>query len=142
LEKIAEKLGKAPSTVSNLARLLQLPENARQALQSGKISEGHARAILALKGQSAKQQELLSSILNNGWSVRTAEQFANAAKRGQPVPKAAKPSKAETVISQKIAQKLGAPVKIRRSSRGGQIIIHFQNDQKLAELSEKLDQLS
>src|SRR5262249_46639061 len=42
LEKIAEKLGKAPSTVSNMARLLQLPDDARQALEQGRITEGHA----------------------------------------------------------------------------------------------------
>jgi ParB family chromosome partitioning protein len=81
LEQIAEKLGKAPSTISNLTRLLQLPDSARLALQEGKISEGHARAILSLKGNKTKQEELLSCILNNGWTVRQAEQFATATKR-------------------------------------------------------------
>ena len=62
LDEIAEKLGKAPSTVSNLTRLLELPESAREALKASKISEGHARAILALRGSPAKQSELLHSI--------------------------------------------------------------------------------
>jgi ParB family chromosome partitioning protein len=48
-DHIAERLGKAASTVNNMVRLLQLPEGARQALKDGAISEGHARAILALK---------------------------------------------------------------------------------------------
>src|SRR5579862_6021463 len=82
LEEIAKKLGKANSTISNLTRLLQLPDDAREALRTSKITEGHARAILSLKGMEDKQRELLRSILNNGWTVRQAEQFATAAKRG------------------------------------------------------------
>jgi ParB family transcriptional regulator, chromosome partitioning protein len=48
-EAIAKRLGKAPSTINNIVRLLQLPEAAQEALREEKISEGHARAILALK---------------------------------------------------------------------------------------------
>jgi ParB family chromosome partitioning protein len=80
LDQIAQKLGKAVSTVSNLGRLLQLPEAARQALRSGQITEGHARAILALKGNEAKQKELLDCILNNKWTVRQAEEFVKEVK--------------------------------------------------------------
>ncbi|MBX4201940.1 ParB/RepB/Spo0J family partition protein, partial [Candidatus Saccharibacteria bacterium] len=82
LDEIAKKLGKAPSTISNLSRLLQLPDDAREALREGKITEGHARAILSLKGLDDEQAELLRSIQNNGWTVRQAEQFATAAKKG------------------------------------------------------------
>src|SRR3954465_862000 len=70
LDDIAKKLGKAPSTISNLMRLLQLPDSAREALRAGDISEGHARAILALKQWPDKQAELLRSILDNEWTVR------------------------------------------------------------------------
>src|SRR6202008_3740234 len=57
--QIAERLAKAETTVNNLVRLLQLPEAAREALSTGRISEGHARAILALKATPALQTELL-----------------------------------------------------------------------------------
>jgi ParB family chromosome partitioning protein len=145
LEKIAEKLGKAPSTISNLARLLQLPENAGEALRKGNISEGHARAILALKNQPAQQDELLRSIIDNGWSVRQAENFVSNLKVGQSADKVYKTIAAastDTALSQEIGQNLGTKVKIKRSSRGGQIIIHFNNEQKLTELSSKLKELT
>src|SRR5258708_1322762 len=54
-EMISERLGKATSTINNIVRLLQLPENARKALEDNKITEGHARAILALKDSLEKQ---------------------------------------------------------------------------------------
>src|SRR3990167_11398258 len=138
LEDIAVKLGKAPSTVSNLTRLLQLPESARQALADGKISEGHARAILALKGDETKQERLLSSILNNGWTVRQAEQFVVAAKRGAPVTQATKHTESKTELTEKIGQKLGTDVKIKNTAKGGQLIITFKDDNHLAELAKKL----
>ncbi|OGL25012.1 hypothetical protein A3A68_01325 [Candidatus Saccharibacteria bacterium RIFCSPLOWO2_01_FULL_48_13] len=138
LDDVAKKLGKAPSTVSNLTRLLQLPESARQALADGKISEGHARAILALKGDETKQERLLSSILNNGWTVRQAEQFVVAAKRGAPVTQATKHTESKTELTEKIGQKLGTDVKIKHTAKGGQLIITFKDDNHLAELAKKL----
>lgn len=138
LEEVAEKLGKAPSTVSNLTRLLQLPESARLALREGKISEGHARAILALKGDSAKQGELLSSILNNGWTVRQAEQFVVAAKKGLPTSSAKRRTATETDLTRQIGRRLGTVVKIKHTAKGGQLIIGFKDDQELSDLAIKL----
>ncbi len=138
LEKIAEKLGKAPSTLSNLTRLLQLPEAAKAALAQGKITEGHARAVLALRNQSAKQEELLNSILNNNWTVRQAEQFAVAAREGASSVEAKSRTTTETDLTKKISQSLGLPVKIKHTARGAQLIIHFEQEQELQQLAEKL----
>ena len=138
LDEIAEKLGKAPSTVSNLTRLLELPDAAREALKTGKISEGHARAILALKGNPPKQSELLHSILDNGWTVRQAEQFTVAAKRGLSTSKAKGRTATETELTRQISRELGTDVKIKHTAKGGQLIIGFKNDAQLAELTEKL----
>jgi ParB family chromosome partitioning protein len=74
--EIGQKLGKAETTISNIVRLLQLPENAVVALQQNKITEGHARAILALKTDEKKQKELLNNIITQGWTVRQAESYA------------------------------------------------------------------
>lgn len=138
LEQIAQKLGKAPSTVSNLSRLLQLPEPAREALQSGKISEGHARAILALKNQTAKQDELLSYILNNGWTVRQAEQFVVAAKKGASSSQARTHTASETELTKSLGKQLGTSVKIRHTAKGGQLIITFSSEDELNRLSKQL----
>jgi ParB family chromosome partitioning protein len=138
LEDIARKLGKAPSTVSNLTRLLELPEAARQALKEGKISEGHARAILALRGNSAKQTELLNSILNNGWTVRQAEQYAIGAKKGLASGHARRRTVSETELTRQIGRNLGADVKIKHTARGGQLLIGFKDDNDLQRLAQKL----
>jgi ParB family chromosome partitioning protein len=138
LEQIAEKLGKAPSTISNLSRLLQLPEEAREALRQGKISEGHARAILALKGNDAKQTELLRCILNNNWTVRQAEQFAVSAKRGADVSAARKSTASENELTRQLGQKLGTEVKIRRMAKGGQLLIKFNSDDELKKIISSL----
>jgi ParB family chromosome partitioning protein len=134
LDQIAEKLGKAASTVSNLGRLLQLPEPAREALRAGKISEGHARAVLSLKGYEAKQAELLSCILDNNWSVRQAEDFAKEVKshvqEGQ--------NSDFSSLADGISTKLGAKVSIKPNKRGGQIIIPFKNAQDLERISQTL----
>jgi ParB family chromosome partitioning protein len=138
LEDVAKKLGKAPSTISNLTRLLQLPEQAREALRSGKISEGHARAILALKGNSSKQDELLGCILNNGWTVRQAEQFVTSTKKGADSTKAKGSTASESALTMGISAQLGAPVKIKHTAKGGQLIISFKSDDELNELVVKI----
>lgn len=139
LDEIARKLGKATSTISNLTRLLQLPDGAREALREGRISEGHARAILSLKAWPDKQAELLRSIVDNGWTVRQAEQFATAAKAGADAESAKTRTASETELTKKIGQKLGTKVQIKHTAKGGQLIIRFNSDEHLSEITQKLN---
>lgn len=138
LDEIAKKLGKAPSTVSNLTRLLQLPDSAREALREGKISEGHARAILSLKQWPDKQEELLRSILNNGWTVRQAEQFATAAKQGADAESAKHMTASETVLTKDLGQKLGTKVQIKHTAKGGNLVLKFDSPEHLNDIVEKI----
>ncbi|HVS78817.1 MAG TPA: ParB/RepB/Spo0J family partition protein [Candidatus Saccharimonadales bacterium] len=138
LDEIAAKLGKAPSTISNLTRLLQLPDAAREALREGKISEGHARAILSLKGSPDKQEELLRSILDNSWTVRQAEQFATAAKEGADAEAAKNRTASETDLTRRLGQNLGTKVQIKHTARGGQLIIRFNSENHLQEIAKQL----
>jgi ParB family transcriptional regulator, chromosome partitioning protein len=138
LDEIAKKLGKAPSTISNLMRLLQLPDDAREALREAKISEGHARAILSLKQWPDKQEQLLRSILDNNWTVRQAEQFATAAKKGADEKAAKGRTASETALTKDFSKKLGTKVQIKHTARGGQLIIRFNSDEHLLEISQKL----
>lgn len=131
-EAIAQRLGKAPSTIHNIARLLQLPESARQALQDQKITEGHARAILALKDNSEKQHELLEAILKQGWSVRQAERFVVSVKEGIQDTKAVKARvQTETPYTKQLSKRIGVPVHIRRTAKGGKLEITFKSDEEL-----------
>jgi len=131
-EAVAGRLGKAASTVNNIVRLLQLPEAARAALHEKKISEGHARAILALKDAPEKQAELLDLILKNDWSVRQAERYVVSIKEGYKDKKATKQRmQTETPQTKQLSKKIGAPVHIRRAAKGGKLEITFSSDKEL-----------
>lgn len=131
-EVIAKRLGKATSTVNNTVRLLGLPEAARDALAAGRISEGHARAILALKGDDERQSYLLATIISQGWSVRQAERFVTSVKAGtKDVKKTHEHVSTETPATMKLSKQLGTPVNIRRTARGGKLEISFKSDTEL-----------
>lgn len=141
-DAIAQRLGKASSTVNNSVRLLQLPEAARAALAAGKISEGHARAILALKGDATRQTYLLQTIIGQGWSVRQAERFVTSVKAGvKQVDKAHARSQTETPATKKLSKKLKTPVSIRRTAHGGKLELTFKNDDDLQKLLDLLNRL-
>lgn len=136
---IAKKLGKAITTVNNIVRLLQLPEPAQKALNEGKITEGHARQILALKDDPALQADLLKFIIANGWSVRQAEQFVTASKQGAKTANQAKKTLITTTPETKrLSTAINAPVKIKRTAKGGDLLIHFKDDADMARIIQKL----
>lgn len=136
---IAKRLGKAATTVNNIVRLLQLPEAAKKALEQTTITEGHARTILALKDQPAKQAELLDNIVKQGWSVRQAEQFVIATKQGAMSKKGvAKGMATTTPQTEQLSQRLETNVRIRRTARGGRVEITFTDD---ADLQRVMDEL-
>lgn len=138
-DSIAKRLGKAPSTINNTVRLLQLPEEARTALHEQEISEGHARAILALKDYPEKQAELLSVIIKQGWSVRQAERYVVSIKEGFREKEATKVRmQTETPATKKLSKKLGAPVHIRRTAKGGKLEITFKSDEELEKVLQVL----
>jgi len=126
--EIAKKLGKAETTINNIVRLLQLPPNAQQALRESKISEGHARQVLALKDSPDLQSDLLRLVIANGWSVRQAEQYVTASKKGSTSKQAKQKLVTTTPQTKKLSTQISAPVKISRTAKGGQIIIGFKDD--------------
>lgn len=137
-ETIAKRLGKAQATVSNLVRLLQLPASAQKALNDGSLTEGHARAILAIKDDAVKE-ELLKLILKNHWTVRQAEQFAVAHKSGANTSLEAR-AKVVTATpeTKKLAKQLGVPVSIKPMAKGGRLEIRYKSDEELASIFRKL----
>lgn len=139
-DEIAKRLGKASSTVHNTVRLLGLPVAARDALAAGKISEGHARAILALKGDTERQSYLLKTIQSQGWSVRQAERFVTSVKAGIKETKQAHArTETETPATRALSKKLKTPVSIRRTARGGKLELGFRDDAELGRLLNLFD---
>jgi len=140
-QAIADRLGKASSTIHNIVRLLNLPEDARKALQEGVISEGHARSILALKNDPKKQAELLAYIVKNNWTVRQAEQFVTSAKKGAEAKVASRATAAETPQTKSLGKRLRTKVTVKRTAKGGRLEIHYKNDDELQALLQRFDRL-
>ena len=141
-DAISKRLGKAASTINNIVRLLQLPPAAREALQEHKISEGHARAILALKDQPQRQEELLWSILEQGWNVRQAERYVTSVKAGIQDKTVVKTRvDTETAETKVLSERLSAPVAIRRTAKGGRLELKFSSDEDLERLVKLLESI-
>lgn len=138
--EIGKRVGKAGSTVSNVKRLLKLPDPAKRALNELRITEQHARAILALDGEPQKQQELLDLILRHGWSATRAEQFVTAYKQGAATPtEAVQRTQTVTPETKAVSKRLKAPVSVRRMAKGtGRIIIEFKDDKDFDRITELL----
>jgi ParB family chromosome partitioning protein len=130
-DTIGARLGKAPVTVRNTARLMGLPDAAKQALRDKKITEGHARAVLALPDEKDRLQ-LLAQIVKNGWSVRQAERYVTAHREGATTVALAKKRVATTSPqTKKLAETLKAPVSLKRTAKGGKLEIGFKNEADL-----------
>lgn len=137
-DRIAKRLGKAATTVQNIARLLQLSDDAKKALHEQRITEGHARAILALKDPKA-QLALLQLIEKHGWSVRQAERYVIAQKQGLKTSQAAEKRVATTTPqTEKLSQRLKTTVTLRRTAKGGKIEIGFKNETDLKRIISSL----
>lgn len=134
-EEISKRLNKAESTVNNILRLLQLPDEAKVALQEKKITEGHARSILALKSFPEQQLELLKLIQAKGWSVRQAEQFVVAVKSDtKNTKKAQKRTNSVTPETKRLSKILNHSVSVTNMAKGGRLVIKFESDDDLASL--------
>lgn len=138
--QIAQRLGKAETTVHNTVRLLQLPAYAREALEGGKISEGHARQVLALKDRPESQAELVKLIVQNGWSVRQAERYVSSLKAGvKERAKAEERVSGDTPETARLSKRFGTNVRIHRTAKGGRIEIAFTSEEQLAKLLTDLE---
>lgn len=134
-DEIAQRLGKASSTITNIVRLLKLPPKAKEALNSNKITEGHARQIVAITGQPDQQDYLLNAIIRNGWNVRQAEQYVTSLKTGiKETEKASARTSSETDETKMLSKKLGTNVSLRRMAHGGKLEITYKDDDDLSRI--------
>lgn len=146
-QQIAKKIGKAEATVSNIVRLLQLPQSAQEALESGAISEGHARQILALRADPEAQNLLLKRIVEEQWPVRRAEQYVQDLKKTsagraetEAVPRKETPEFISSSEVEQLKKRYHAEVKVRKTNRGTRVEFVFKNTQHLDEMLKKLRQ--
>jgi ParB family chromosome partitioning protein len=138
-EQIAARVGKSRVAVTNTLRLLKLPESVRQALTEGRISEGHARALLALPTPQA-QAAALHTILTHELNVRQTEALVRRL-TGERPPARPRPEPPPDVldVQERLQSSLGTRVRLKRTRKGsGTIVIHFYSDEELEALIERL----
>jgi ParB family transcriptional regulator, chromosome partitioning protein len=139
-EAVAERVGKSRTAVANIVRLLNLPEDARTALASGEITEGHARALLSLKKQR-DQLNLLNTIINRDLNVRQTEALARQLLMGEENPQPKRPalSPHDRSMLARFESKLGTRVELNRSEDDtGRLVIHFYSQEELQVIFEAI----
>lgn len=129
-EELAGRIGKSRAYIANTVRLLNLPEEIIKLLEAGKLTAGHARAILALESPE-KQIKLARDIVENNMSVRAAEKKASgkAKKDKREIPEIID-------MEEKLQNYLGTRVKITRTRRGGKIEINYYSQDDLQRILE------
>lgn len=135
LDQISQKVSKAKSTVSNLMRLLQLPDKAQAAIASGDISEAHGRAILALSDADL-QHQMLEKIMADGMTVRQAEQYGRAMKQQtnhgdvqqSPVHSNKPKSGIDQEVLDELTQAFGVVVTQQPTAKGGKLVLRYTSD--------------
>lgn len=130
-EELARRVGKNRSTVANALRLLRLPEDMRNALASGAITAGHARALLSV-ADASDRRVLFGRITGSGLSVREAEQQAAELNSGGRASSAKKSRRAEPLrdpdmaaLEQHLIEVLGTKVSIKGSMERGSVVVDY-----------------
>lgn len=136
-EEVGIKLGKSRPGVANKLRLLTLPVEIQKALMEGRISEGHAKAVLAVSSPE-KQRALFEMILRNNLTVRqtedkTKEVSVKTHKRTISVD----PETRE--VENNLTEMLGTKVKVAKSGSGGKIVIEYYSKEELTNILNKIN---
>jgi ParB family chromosome partitioning protein len=138
-EEIAERVGKSRPAITNALRLLGLPDAVKAQLESGELSAGHARAVLAVEGAS-EQAAFAEEVARRKLSKAATERLA-AARRTRPVARKATRGAVDLhlhALAEELTRGLGTRVRISRRLRGGSIEIEFYSDAELEGLIERL----
>jgi len=138
-ERVADRVGKSRVAVANTLRLLRASKPVQQALLSGEIREGHARALLALETAEA-QKAALSTVIKQGLNVRQTEALVRRLGGEREERPASPPPSAETqALENAFRESLGTKVSLHRDKTGkGRVVIHFFSDEELQQIYEQI----
>lgn len=138
-EELAKRIGRSRPQISNTIRLLKLPEQVQTKVAAGVLSAGHARAILALDGDVEAMERLSDKIINEGLSVRAAEEAAaTGTKRKLPKARAGGVQAQLDDIAERLGDRFNTTVRVKLGSKKGQVTIDFAT---IADLKRILDEL-
>ncbi len=144
-EEVAQKVGKNRSTVTNMLRLLELPEGALELLKKGDISGGHARALLGLDDET-QIVDLAQKIVEKDYSVRETERIvrlfkANAEKGDEPEELDESDAQRKVYmkdLERRVMRTLGRKVRIARVAKKKIVELSYEDDQDLEEIIKRL----
>ena len=138
-EEVARSVGKSRPAVANALRLMNLPDSVKKYLEDGKISAGHARALLTLQSEE-EMKELADLIVSKDLSVRQTEKFCKKSTKTKKEAKAEKKPSFYSMVELALNESLGRKISITKNKgkQGGVLQIEFYSDEELTELSNKL----
>jgi ParB family chromosome partitioning protein len=143
--EVAERVGKSRTTVTNMLRLLTLPDFIQTALKKNQISMGHARSLITIE-EIADQQKLLKKAVDNEWSVRQMEEaarslssYSSSSKKKKSASKSSKTDPFYENISSRLRQTFSTKVQINPKAKGGEIKIEYYSEDDLERILGILD---
>jgi ParB family transcriptional regulator, chromosome partitioning protein len=142
-EEVGRRVGRSRVAISNLIRLLELPDPALELIETGELSEGHGRAILLCKDHATRRQ-LAFAARDGAWSVRETERRARGAETGSteaPRPRAVvHPDLAEALAAAEdaLSAALGRVVRVRARGDGCRAELEFDTPAEAVELAERI----
>ncbi len=136
LGEVAERVGRSKPSVSNRIRLLELPDDVLSMVERGELSEGHARAVLAVPDHEERRR-LAREIVRRGLSVRAAEQRAKwAGARSRPRVRAAP---LDPALAERVRTALATLTGFHAKVTAGRVELVFADEHELEELAEALE---
>ncbi|MEW6542697.1 MAG: ParB/RepB/Spo0J family partition protein [Nitrospirota bacterium] len=136
-DALAQRIGKDRSSVANIVRLVNLPNEIQQLVESGHLSSGHAKVLLGLpKGEA--QINLARQIVKDQLSVRQAEHLAESRVKGRKARRSAPRQKAYPDLEERLQRRLGTKVSIVKGRSGGKIVLDYFSTAELDRLVELL----
>ena len=141
-EMIAKKVGKSRTAVANTLRLLKLSRNIKEDLISGKISMGHARALLGLDN-AGQREALRKEIFKQDLTVRQTESRVSRLKQPVPTKPVSLVSKKNIFIkdlAKELERRLGTKVDIKPAKKGGKLVVTYYSDDDLDRIKDLIGQ--
>lgn len=141
-EDVARTVGKSRSAVANTLRLLGLPDDVKELLDQGKLSAGHARALLAVD-QDKQIKEAADKIIKEGLSVRQTEKLVKNMGSAKPKKQAVQKLSPYAEVELALTDALGTKVTVTENKKkgGGTLNIEFYDPEELFSLTHKLEKL-
>jgi ParB family chromosome partitioning protein len=132
-EEVGRRVGRSRVAISNLIRLLDLPEDALELIERGQLSEGHGRALLLCKDHAARRALALDA-RDGAWSVRETERRAREAESGQPEARKPGPRRPRAVIHPDLEEALAAAEDALSAALGREVRVHASGERCRVEL--------